>query len=164
MAGMQTRTMVIAFIDLTDYARQTARVGDDEVASTIDAWYELVGDVVGVAHIVKLIGDGALLAWDGDAAAEAVTALLDLAGRAESWFAQRGWPCKLVAKVNVGPVVAGDYGARGAKRFDILGANVNATALIRGAPGVTLSATAHAALPAAMQARFVARALTYVSA
>src|SRR5205814_9535541 len=62
--------LLIAFVALMGYAVQCTRVADDEVANVVDGYYELVAAGVAAAggRVVKNIGDGVLIVFDGDAA------------------------------------------------------------------------------------------------
>ncbi len=123
-------TLVVAFLDLAGWAKQAAKLDDADLADAIDAWYEQVGARVAAAggHVVKFIGDCAMLAFAEDDAERAVETVLDLKEAGDRHFAARGWTCRVDAKVGVGPVIAGPYGVAGAKRFDVIGKSVNDTA------------------------------------
>ncbi|HTM22118.1 MAG TPA: adenylate/guanylate cyclase domain-containing protein [Kofleriaceae bacterium] len=153
-------TLVIAFLDLTRYAAQSRRVDDAALADVIDGYYERVDARVAAAggRVVKFIGDGALIVFaenDLDAAAAALAALKD---EIDAWMAALGWECRLSARAHVGTVIAGAYGgAAGGKRFDVIGAEVNSTALLDLA-GLVMSPAAFDRLSPALQPRFTRRA------
>lgn len=161
----QECALVIAFVDLMGYAAQCARVSDREVADVIDGYYEVVADRVGGTggRVVKFMGDGALVVYDAADVDRAVGALLSLADDVHRHLSARGWPCHATIKIHLGHVVAGPYGARDDKRFDVIGQAVNTAAMLE-TTGVTLSAEAFAALSPATAARFKPHAapVTYV--
>jgi len=146
----ETRTLIIAFLDLTLFSVTSTKVSDDAIADTLDGWYELVGATVAPSggRVIKTIGDGALIVWDDGKHDDAVGAVIALKQQADAWLAQRGWPCRVMAKVHVGPVRAGDFGPAGDKRFDVLGKNVNATAMMK-STGVAVSPELRGKLSAA---------------
>jgi class 3 adenylate cyclase len=143
--------MLVAFADLTGYARQCEQVGDVEVADVMDGYYGAVAAEITAAggRTVKFIGDAALVVFEADAVDRGVDALFAIARAADAHFAAAGWPCRLHVKAHFGTVVAGDYGGH----FDVLGKNVNAAALIA-ARGIAISPEAFAELTPPAQQRF----------
>ena len=57
-------------------------------------------------------------------------------------------------KAHFGQVVAGEFGARSEKRFDLLGKTVNTAAILVGSGGVTLSTEAFRKLGPELRRRF----------
>lgn len=102
---------------------------------------------------MKFIGDAALVVFPEDAADRGIATLLDLKQTIDAFMAQRGWECRFTAKVHFGPVIAGPYGAAGAKRYDVLGKTVNTAATLE-ATGVTLSVAAFRTLSAEVRTHF----------
>jgi class 3 adenylate cyclase len=158
IAALEERTAVdalIAFADLTGYSAQAARVGDEEVAAVLDGFYELVGGRVAAAGgtLVKFIGDAALAVFGVADADRGVAALLELKAEADAYFAARGWPCRLEVKIHRGEVIAGPFGAAGAKRFDVIGKQVNTCAMLD-STGVALSVEAFRSLSPPLRQRF----------
>jgi class 3 adenylate cyclase len=147
--------LLVAFLDLTGFSAQAARVGDDEVAAVLDGWYEQVAAAVGAAggHVVKFMGDAALIVFDTTLADRGVIAVLGLKDAGDRYFAERGWPCRVHGKVHHGAVVAGPFGAAGAKRFDVLGRNVNTTAMLD-STGIALTVEAFRTLSPELRRRF----------
>jgi adenylate cyclase len=159
--------LLIAFADLTGFAFQSTRVSDDELARVMDAHYERVGARVEPAggRVVKFIGDAALMVFPAGEADRAVTALLDLKEEVDAAFGELGWACRLIVKVHRGPVIAGPYGARGGKRFDVLGKSVNAAAMLD-STGMALSVEAFRSLGPELRKRFKKHTapITYIRA
>jgi adenylate cyclase len=159
--------LLIAFADLTRFAAQSTRVTDEELARVMDAHYERVAARIEPAggRVVKFIGDAALMVFPVDEADRAAIALLDLKEEVDAAFAELGWECRLVVKVHRGPVIAGPYGARSGKRFDVLGKTVNAAALLD-STGVALSVEAFRALGPELRKRFKKHTapITYIRA
>lgn len=153
-ARAQTPLLVV-FIDLTKFSVQAQRSEDADLMLTLDGYYELVGDAIEGAGgiLVKFIGDACLAVFPEAAADACVGMLLDLKPAVDRYMEERGWECRLSAKAHFGPVIAGPFGARNAKRFDVLGSTVNTTARLE-ARGVTISAEAFRKLRPDTRARF----------
>lgn len=147
--------LLIAFADLTRFAVQSSRLSDSELADTMDAFYEKVAAHVDAAGgmVVKFIGDAALIVFSEEQASRGVESLLALKEDVDGWFASRGWECRLVVKAHFGRVVAGPFGAAAEKRFDVLGKEVNAAAMLD-STGVALSVEAFRKLEPEARKRF----------
>ncbi len=159
--------LLIVFVDLTRYAAQALQTDDAVLADTIDTYYELVGGAVQAAGgtVVKFIGDAALAVFAESAVDDAVDVLLELKDEVDRLMVDRDWECRLTARAHVGAVMAGSFGERGAKRYDVIGSAVNAAARLE-SRGLTLSAEAFAALGPVLRGRFRhhAPSRTYVRA
>ena len=149
------RTMLVAFLDLTGFALQSTRIADDALADVVDRYYELVAGRITAAggRVVKFMGDGVLVVFELALADAAVTELLALKPVVDAFFASLRWECRLIVKVHAGPVIAGDYGATGDKRFDVLGKTINTTAMIDSL-GVAISVEAFRKLSPELRRRF----------
>lgn len=128
--------LVIAFTDFTGFKHQASRVSDSEIADTMNDFYQLATTLVEKAkgRVVKFIGDAALIVFPGDKPDDALRALITLRIESDRFMVDRDWECRFGAKVHVGHVIAGDFGTKGAKRYDIMGRDVNATAMLEGEP------------------------------
>jgi class 3 adenylate cyclase len=82
-----------------------------------------------------------------------VEALLDLKDSVDDLLARRGGEYRLTVKPHFDPVVAGPYGAAGAKRYDVLGRALNVTAGLEGS-GVPLSVEAFRRLGSELRGSF----------
>jgi adenylate cyclase len=151
----QATPLLIAFADLTRFAAQSLCVSDGDLADTVDKYYELVAARIDAAggRVVKFIGDAALIVFPAERADQGVEALLVLKTEADAWFASLGWECRVIIKAHFGEAVAGDYGAAGDKRFDIIGKAVNTTAMLD-STGVALSVEAFRQLSPDTRTRF----------
>src|SRR5678815_3941480 len=91
------RSLVVIFLDLKGFAAQAARIGDAELAEHVEAYYRRVGEQVAGAggHVIKFIGDGALVVFDRAAADTAVEAMLALKRDIDAWLDELRWPCSL---------------------------------------------------------------------
>ena len=155
MSNLQQDPLLVAFVDLTRFMAQSQRVDDEEIAGTLDGYYERVSDAVhaGGGRVVKFFGDGGLAVFAEDAVDRGVETLLALKDTVDGYLAERGWDCRLTAKAHFGPVIAGPMGAPGDKRFDVLGRAVNTAATLDGS-GVTLSVAAFRKLSPPLRRRF----------
>jgi adenylate cyclase len=146
--------LLVAFADLSQFASVTRRLGD-RAADVLDGYYEIVGErlVAAGGRVVKFIGDAALVVFPEARADEAVNALLDLKAEVDGWFSAQGLDCRLTVKAHVGRVVAGPYGARGDKRFDVIGEAVNVAATLE-ARGFAISPQAFRRLAPATRRLF----------
>jgi adenylate cyclase len=160
-------SLLIAFVDLTRFAVQSERAEDAEIAATLEVYYEHVAEAVRAAggRVVKFIGDSALLIFPADGVDRGVEALLDLKESVDALMAERGWACRLIVKAHFGTAIAGPFGARDEKRYDVIGRAVNTAALLD-TPGVALSADAFRKLGSDLRARFKKHTppITYIRA
>ena len=145
------QSLVVAFLDLTQFAAQSARVEDAELAERVDGYYARVSQRVIAAggYVVKFIGDGALVVFRREAADAAVQALLDVKAEVDDWLASIGWPCRLHIKIHVGDVIVGPFDGR----LDVIGREVNTAAMLD-STGVALSVPAFRALGPELRQRF----------
>ena len=130
--GRAQRELIVVFIDLSLFAKEASRRDDEATADIVDPYYERIASFTAKAGgtVVKYLGDGALLVFPVDRADEAMAALFALRDDVDAWLAERGWSSRLLVKAHAGTVIAGDFGARDAKRFDVLGQVVNTAALL----------------------------------
>jgi adenylate cyclase len=163
IAERAVRRMLVSFIDIAGFARGAERTDDEHLADLLDRYYERIGTAAdaGGGTLVKLIGDGALLAFPVERADAAVAALLALRADVPALF--DGWHSELVVKIHAGDVVCGPFGARDDKRFDVIGGEVNLAARLP-TRSFALSAEAFRCLSPAMRARFKKHTLpiTYI--
>jgi adenylate cyclase len=159
--------LLIAFLDLTRFFVQSQRVGDGELADTLDEFYRRVAAGVEPAggRVIKYMGDAALVVFPEEEVDRGVQALLELKDAIDHFMGSRGWDCRLTAKAHFGTVIAGAFGPAGAERFDVLGKAVNTTATLDGA-GVTLSVSAFRKLGPELRRRFKKHTppITYIRA
>ena len=147
--------LLVAFADLTRFTRTVQSRADRDVAEVMAEYYEFLTERIEASggHIVKFIGDAALIVFDESSIDPGVQALLDAKDRVDAWFSERGWPSKLVIKVHFGTAIAGPYGPPGRERFDVLGKTVNTAALLPSS-GVALTPQAFRKLSQPTRTRF----------
>jgi adenylate cyclase len=161
----QRQAFVIAFVDLARFQIASRRVKDETLAEIVQDYYERVSDgVKGTGgRVVKFMGDGALVVFPVDRASQAARSLMLLKQEVDTRMAKRKFPTAMVARVHVGEVIAGDFGAKGDKRFDVIGTAVNRAASLRYTEGVSFTAEAYAKLDVKTQKLFSAKGDTYVA-
>jgi class 3 adenylate cyclase len=146
--------LVIVFTDFSGFKHVPTRVSDAEIADTMDDYYRLVASVVEHAkgRVVKFIGDAALIVFPGGKPDEALRAILTLRTESDRFMVDRDWDCRFHAKMHIGHVIAGDFGPKSGKRYDIMGREVNATAMLKGdgVGGILMSDPMRAAVSPAM--------------
>lgn len=143
------RELLVVFADLTRFAAEAAKMEDAALAEVVDGLYERLHRAVKDAggRVVKFIGDAMLAVFEPAKADAAVAALLKEKQSVDGWFRELGMECRLHVKVHLGRVIAGPFGGRGEKRFDVIGKEVNACARLPNA-GFSLSAQAFRELSA----------------
>ena len=146
--------LVIAFTDFSHFKKVSTRVSDAEIADTMDDYYRLATELVEKAkgRVVKFIGDSAVLVFPGDNPDHALKAILTLRTESDRFMVDRDWECRFGAKLHLGDVIAGDFGPKGSKRYDVMGREVNATAMLSGS-GLVLSEAFRAAVSADLLAK-----------
>lgn len=149
------RALLIVFTDLTRFTAMAAMMEDGALAKVVDELYERLHAAVSGAggRVVKFIGDATLAVFEPDQADAAVAALLEEKRAVDAWLQGRQLECRLHVKVHLGKAIAGPFGGRGEKRFDVIGKEVNACARLPNS-GFSLSAPAFRALSAKGQAAF----------
>lgn len=147
--------LLIVFLDFTRFSAQSLRVDDSEIAETLDAYYEQVAEAIASADgtIVKFIGDATMIVFSEDKVDAAIRKLMEVRVAADRFMADRGWECRLHAKAHFGNAIAGEFGAKGNKRFDVFGRAVNAAAMLK-TNGFTLSAEAFQKLSPELRRHF----------
>jgi adenylate cyclase len=166
--GMGRETLVIAFIDLARFQIASRRVKDATLVEILEDYYGRIVDGLKPAggRVVKFMGDGALVVFAVDRASQAARAILMLKSDVDARLAKRKFATPLVARVHVGEVMAGPFGAKGErdKRYDVIGQAVNRAAAMPLGEVVSLTADAFAKLDAKTQKLFKPKGDYYVPA
>ena len=141
--------LLIAFSDLTAYTVTARRLSPHDVAALMEAFYERTHALIEPAggRIVKFIGDAALIVFPAERAGDGVLALLHYKRELDGWLASVGYPGRLTVKAHFGRAVAGEFGPPHARRYDLLGDDVNTTARLE-SHGFAISAQAFRTLSA----------------
>jgi adenylate cyclase len=143
----QETTLLIAFADLTGFTVTARRLKSTDLAAFVQSHYErTTARIEGAGgRVVKYIGDAALICFPENLAGTGILTLLEYKRETDRWLASVGYPGQVVVKAHVGTVIAGDYGTGSSARFDIIGAEVNLTAVME-SRGFALTAQAFRAL------------------
>ena len=141
--SLQTATdmdLLVAFFDLSRFAREVQGKTSREVFDYMDAYYEFVGDIIENAGgtIIKFIGDAALIVWEEDQIDSGVLALKTLKEQGDAWLQNRGAQSYHRIKAHFGSVTCGPMGTKTDKRVDVFGEAVNIAATLT-ANGLALS-------------------------
>ncbi|MFC1891952.1 adenylate/guanylate cyclase domain-containing protein [Thermodesulfobacteriota bacterium] len=128
-----TLDLVVAFSDLTGFARFSRTKTREDLFDFISGYYEFTGDIIEQAGgtVVKYIGDSILIAYPEEIVDDAVLNLISLKDSGDQWLRGKGSKCKHIIKVHCGAVICGEVGSGESKRFDIFGDTVNNTALLQ---------------------------------
>jgi adenylate cyclase len=147
--------LLIIFLDLTRFAAQSLRVDDAELAETVDVYYQHVARAIHASGgtTVKFIGDATLAVFPEHAVDSAIRMLLELKSSVDRLMTDKGWECRLLAKVHFGDVIAGQFGPDGSERFDVIGRAVNTTATLQSS-GIALSVEAFRKLSSELRKEF----------
>jgi len=124
------RNLLVAFFDMTRYARETKGYDTRALFALMSDYYEWVGDRIERAGgvVVKFIGDAALVVFSEESVDAGVLALLALKEEGDAWLSERGLRSQHIVKAHFGPVTCGPIGTRDDKRFDVFGETVNIAA------------------------------------
>ncbi len=125
-------TLVMAFADPTNYVKVCEEKSSREIFDMMSEYFELAGDIVEGAggKIVKFMGDAVFAVFPGDDPAKAVNTLEKLKFQVESFFKRQGIESVLKVKAHIGSATCGAIGTRTHKLFDVVGHEVNVTALL----------------------------------
>jgi len=124
--------LVMAFADPTRYAKTCEGKTSREIFDMMSDYFQLAGDIVeGVdGRIVKFMGDAIFAVFPEDDPAKAVAALRQLKSEVEAFFGSQGVESELRIKAHIGSATCGPIGTRTQKHFEVLGQEVNATAML----------------------------------
>ena len=139
----ETKTLGIAFFDLSRLSEWSGREQDEKVAAFLQRFYVLVAQSIEPpgGRIVKFMGDAGLAVFEPDNAEAVIFALRELARDSRALAGEYGFDAYLNISVHVGPVVAGQFGPPGREQFDVIGKAVNVAARL-GRRGMVLSTQA----------------------
>jgi adenylate cyclase len=165
--GMNRETLVIAFVDLARFQIASRRIKDAALVEILEDYYSRIVDGLKPAggRVVKFMGDGALVVFPSDRASQAARALLMLKSDVDARLAKKKFVAPLVARVNVAEAMAGQFGPKGDKHYDVIGQAVNRTAKMPYlGEGVSLTIDAFSKLDAKTQKLFKAHGDYHVPA
>jgi len=159
MEKPERKNLLVAFCDLTNYARISRGADDERMFEYLSGVYEIVGEKVERAggSVVKFMGDAALVTFEESDIDKGAVALGELKAEIDAHNRRAGMDSRMIVKAHFGQVVAGMVGTKTRKSPDILGKVVNAAAMLPSL-GYAISPEAHAALKPETRALFEERA------
>ena len=124
--------LLVAFFDLSGFARYARKRTNREVLDALSAYYELVGEHVESSGgtVVKFMGDAGLIVYPGELVDQGVLALKAAKAAGDAWWVRQDASSQAIYKLHFGPVYCAQIGTRTNKQFDIFGNTVNTTALL----------------------------------
>ncbi len=151
----EIQTLGVAFFDLSRMCEWASSDEDVLIASFFQEFYDLAAKHIegSGGRIVKFMGDAGLAVFPKKSAEDEIFALCEFAHEARECAREFGLDTYLNVNVHVGPVLAGQFGPAGAKRFDVIGKTVNIAARL-GRRGVRLSPQAFRCLSPKGRKRF----------
>jgi adenylate cyclase len=154
-AELRETEALIVFLDISRFLSAVRRTSELEASQKLNEFYRQIATATKRARgtVVKYLGDGALLFFEGELADAAVVAMLQLKDDVDQWLAALGWDCRLKVQAHYGAVVAGTFDDGERTFFDVLGAPVNTAATLE-SNGVTLTAQAFRQLTPATRTQF----------
>ena len=130
---MATVQVLVAFSDLTGYAKVAGKLSEEEIFGFLSDYYEFVGDAISPAggRVIKFMGDGALMIFPEPQADAGIRALLALQREGDKFLSGRGLGCRHHIRAHFGAVRQGELGTRTDKRLDVIGSTVNTMFLLK---------------------------------
>lgn len=122
-APIQT-TVLVAMCDCSRFMQSTKGRSSAALFADLNDFYVLTEDVIGAAggHVVKFMGDAALVVFPEELADQGIMTLLDLKARVDRWMQDRPIGQSLHVNAHVGEVTLGRMGRSG--NLDVIGETV----------------------------------------
>ncbi|MDB4907738.1 MAG: hypothetical protein JWO05_2522 [Gemmatimonadetes bacterium] len=129
------RELVLALTSVAGSTAACAAHGDVATLDTVRAAHAIFADAAPRAGgtVVKALGDGLLMAFPPNRAADAVAVLREAQGSASALWKAFDARCEVQVKATIGTVLCGPIGPPGDVRVDIFGNALNR--LFKLAPG-----------------------------
>ncbi len=128
----EMRRVCVMFVDIRGFTEASRSRTPAEVVARLDAFFEIVVDIVdrhnGVVN--KFLGDGLLAIFGAPIedlleAANAVAAAREMLSAVEASNVGNAWPIRLGIGIHIGPAVAGTVGTPRRKEYTVIGDTVN---------------------------------------
>jgi len=122
-----TEQLVVAIVAVNGLSKATTAHGDAAIAARLNEYYEVIERACAKAggRVIKVIGDGIIVAFPAERCAAAVDALRGAQREANMFWQAVDGTCRVVIKAGSGPIAAGTMGPPGNQRSDIYGATLN---------------------------------------
>jgi len=143
MEKFKQKKLLVAFCDLTNYAKMSRKIDETEVFIYLSNLYEIIGDKIESSggQVIKFIGDAALIAFDENDIDKGIVALKQLKTEIDSYNIENKIESQLIIKAHFGQVITGMIGTKNKKMYDIIGNVVNIAATLS-SNGYTISVEA----------------------
>jgi adenylate cyclase len=130
MEEFQQKKLLVAFTDLTNFAKIARKVDEAEIFKYLSELYEIIGDIIEFSNgkVIKFIGDAALITFEENDIDAGIVALNKLKIEVDSYNKKNNYESQLIIKAHFGQIAAGMIGTRRKKLYDIFGTVVNITA------------------------------------
>ena len=132
MEKFKQKKLLVAFCDLTNYAKMSRKIDETEVFIYLSNLYEIIGDKIESSggQVIKFIGDAALIAFDENDIDKGIVALKQLKTEIDSYNKENKIESQLIIKAHFGQVITGMIGTKNKKMYDIIGNVVNIAATL----------------------------------
>jgi class 3 adenylate cyclase len=159
--------LLIGFYDLTGYMRYAETAEPSRLLELMAGYFALTGRIIAAAggRLIKTLGDAGLAAFPAAAAGAGVEAFQQVRNEGRDWLAERGWQCRTIVKLHLGPVAIGRVGSPGEEILDVYGKTVNVVASLD-STGLAMTPAVFRSLPAEARTRFRKHTppVTYIAA
>ncbi len=128
--------LFICFYDINNFMELAKKLQGKELFSLLNEFSEIASESVKEAggHIVKYIGDSALIVFSRSDVSGGLRTLMHLKGQLESHLKKRGFGNTISFSASFGPVVVGFMGKSPFRYFDVIGDAVQLSSYINGKP------------------------------
>ena len=119
--------LVFAVVSVAGATAACATHGDQATVEVLTSYYALVANKIHSesGRVVKVVGDGVIVAFPVARAASAVECLRSIQERAKDLWQPFDERCRVQVKVGVGSLVGGLFGPPGDEREDLYGDALN---------------------------------------
>jgi len=141
--------LVLLSVDLAGYTRCVAALDSLGVARFIDDWYRCCATEIRSrgGRVVKFMGDACFAVFPADRGPDAVDAARAIDAALPPISARHQLAVQLGANAHLATVAAGEFGPDDDRRYDVIGAGVNALFRMGGGAGIRISDELRATLP-----------------
>jgi len=138
---LRSTKLIMLLADVPGFARAFRRHDDMTMARFVDRFYLLCADSVEShgGRIIKFIGDACHAVFPEDRGSAAVDCVLELQAQTRQLGEELEIDVDLGASIHSGTVIEGDYGGSAHGQYDVIGREMNQTALMGRGPGVRIS-------------------------
>ena len=107
--GQQEAQLLIVWMELEDFDKQSYSLADIEIAATLEAYYECVTAAVvdSGGRVVKHVGERVLAVFGEAQAQSGVSMLVDLKNSVDELMEARSFEARMRARVHFGRVIEG---------------------------------------------------------